>query len=208
MNCIVPIFLRTFGFILEMDFDYNISAPFQFNPLKHHLLFIKEILSLKLEEGINLNVKNLVRELRHIGTSVMDIYTGDLSVDEIFEEVRLFLTSNGLSNAGLYAKWSGTGHNDFKTITLSDGSQWTLKYHYNKLSYVHLFPARYSPHSFRVKANTLKSAVLYYILIGKDFITGDDLNKARRFLGLSPVKDSADAEAITEMIEILRTGYC
>jgi len=190
-----------------MDFEYNISAPFQFNPIKHHLLFIRKFISSKLEEGINLNIKNLVRELRHIGTSVMDIYTGDLSVDEIFGEVKLFLTSNGLSNADLYAKWSGTGYNEFQTITLSDGSQWILKYHNNELSYVHLFPARYSPHSFRIKANTLKSAVLYYILIGKDFITGDDLNKARKFLGLSPVKDSAEAEAITEMIEILRTGY-
>jgi hypothetical protein len=41
-------------------------------------------------------------------------------------------------------------------------------------------------------------------LIGKDYITGDDLNQARVLLGLSPVKDPAETEAITEMIEILR----
>jgi hypothetical protein len=50
----------------------------------------------------------------------------------------------------------------------------------------------------------LKSAVLYIIIFGKDFISDDDLNAARALAGLSPVKEIADAEAVTEMIEILR----
>jgi hypothetical protein len=79
-----------------------------------------------------------------------------------------------------------------------------LKYFDNKLRYVHSFPARYSPHSFRIKANTLKSAILYIIYVGKDYVTEDGLNFARAESGLSPVKDLFDAEAITEMIEILR----
>jgi hypothetical protein len=88
---------------------------------------------------------------------------------------------------------------------LSDSSQWTLKYHNSESRHVHIFPARSSPHSFRVKANTLKSAVLYIILIGKDYVTEDDLNTARALAGLSPVKEVSDAEAVTEMIEILRS---
>jgi hypothetical protein len=79
-----------------------------------------------------------------------------------------------------------------------------LKYHDNEKRFVHIFPARNSQHTFRVKANTLKSAILYNILIGKDFITGDDLNRVRTLLNLSPVKDTVDTEAVTEMIEILR----
>jgi hypothetical protein len=55
-----------------------------------------------------------------------------------------------------------------------------------------------------VRGNTLKSAVIYLILIGKDKITGDDLNKVRPMLGLSPVKGEIEAEAIVEMIEIIR----
>lgn len=93
---------------------------------------------------------------------------------------------------------------DFRIITLSDSSQWMLKYHNDRANYVHLFPARMSTHSFRVKANTLKSAILYNIVIGKDYISSRDLNRARALLGLSPVKDPAETEAITEMIEILR----
>ena len=51
-----------------------------------------------------------------------------------------------------------------------------------------------------------KSSLDYTIIIGKDLITGDDLNKVRPLLGLSPVKDSLDTEAILEMIEILRAS--
>jgi hypothetical protein len=43
------------------------------------------------------------------------------------------------------------------------------------------------------------------ILIGKDYVTEDDLNTTRALAGLSPVKEVADAEAVMEMIEILRT---
>jgi hypothetical protein len=92
----------------------------------------------------------------------------------------------------------------FRIISLSDGSQWTLKFHPNPLRFVHVFPARNSQHTFRVKSNTLKSALVYTIIIGKDLVTGDDLNKVRPLLGLSPVKDAIDSEAILEMIEILR----
>lgn len=42
------------------------------------------------------------------------------------------------------------------------------------------------------------------VLVGKDYISENDLNTARALAGLSPVKEVADAEAVTEMIEILR----
>jgi hypothetical protein len=79
-----------------------------------------------------------------------------------------------------------------------------VKFHDEHDRYVHIFPARNSRYTFRVKGNTLKSALIYLILIGKDMITGEDLNKVRPYLGLSPVKDAIEAEAIVEMIEILR----
>jgi len=56
-----------------------------------------------------------------------------------------------------------------------------------------------------VKSNTLKSALIYNIIIGKDLVTSDDLNKVRPLFGLSPVKNAIDTEAIVEMIEILRS---
>lgn len=181
----------------------DIPLPLVFNPLKHHLEFIRHF-TLRLAGDKIPDTEALIKELKHIGTSVMDIYTGALTIDVISSEVLTFLRSERLDNEKDFSNWSGKTFNDFRLISLSDLSQWTLKYHNDRKRYVHLFPARSSPHSFRVKANTLKSALLYQVMIGKDYITRNDLNRARAFLGLSPVKGPAEAEAITEMIEILR----
>jgi len=181
-----------------------VPGPLLFNPLKHHLFFIKEFIAEKLSEENSLDIRALVKEVKHIGSSVMDVYTGSLSVMDICVEIKDFLRVNELDEIKNFSSWTGIKYSDFKTVSLSDTSQWMLKYHNEESRFIHLFPARLSPHSFRVKANTLKSAILYYILIGKDFITSEDLNKARSMLGLSPVKNTAEAEAITEMIEILR----
>jgi hypothetical protein len=187
-----------------MSTELQIPEPILFNPLKHHLGFIREFIYQKTEGHPKGDQKNMIRELKHLGTSVMDVYTGSLQINDICDEVIEFLQEKDLSKRKKISAWTGTGMNDFRIISLSDGSQWTLKYHDNNQKFVHIFPARRSIHSFRVKSNTLKSALLYYILIGKDFITSDDLNKVRPLLGLSPIRDPVDTEAITEMIEILR----
>lgn len=182
----------------------KIPEPVLFNPLKHHMGFIREFISFNLDVYKGPGQREMIKELKHLGTSVMDVYTGSLPVNVICDEVIKFLGQKKLSVKESFAAWAGRKMNDFRAILLSDGSQWILKYHENSQRFVHIFPARSSQHSFRVKSNTLKSALIYYILIGKDFITGDDLNKVRPLLGLSPIKDPVDTEAITEMIEVLR----
>lgn len=184
--------------------EFRIPEPVLFNPLKHHLGYIREFIYQKSEGNPDKDQKIMIRELKHLGTSVMDVYTGMLLINDICNEVMGFLDEKGLSERGNFSGWTGDGMKDFRIISLRDGSQWTVKYHENCQRFVHIFPARGSQHTFRVKSNTLKSAILYYILIGKDFITGEDLNKVRPLLGLSPIRDPVDTEAITEMIEILR----
>ena len=186
-----------------MSIDFHIPEPFMFNPLKHHLGFIKDFINKEIE-GSDSDIKKLIKELKHLGTSVMDVYTGPLPVSVICNEIMEFLKQKNLHLLDPFSSWTGSNLADFRVISLSDGSQWTLKLHENKERYVHIFPARSSQHTFRIKSNTIKSALLYHILIGKDFVTVDDLNKIRALLFLSPVKDSVDTEAITEMIEILR----
>jgi hypothetical protein len=183
---------------------YQIPEPFLFNPLKHHLGFIKEFTNQMIDAESNDNIKNLTKELKHLGSSVMDVYTGTLPIKHICKEVEDHLQKKGIIKRESFSTWAGANTNDFRIISLSDDSQWTLKFHDNILRFVHIFPARNSQHTFRIKSNTLKSALLYHILIGKDFISGDDLNQVRTLLVLSPVKDVSDTEAITEMIEILR----
>ncbi|MEI8224700.1 MAG: hypothetical protein WCG82_02115 [Bacteroidota bacterium] len=187
-----------------MNTDYQIPEPFLFNPLKHHLGFLRESINLKIEDESNADIKNLIKDLKHLGTSVMDVYTGSLSIINICKEVEEFLEQKDILRREPFSLWAGINMNNFRIVSLSDSSQWTLKYYDSKQRFVHIFPARNSQYTFRVKANTLKSALLYYIIIGKDFITGDDLNKVRILLNLSPIKDTVDTEAILEMIEILR----
>ena len=180
----------------------RITEPFQFNPLKHHLAFMREFISCDPDGEYR---PDLIRQIKHIGSSVMDVYSGQIPVNEIIHQVRFFLTSEGLLSSSTFAEWTGKGFSDFRLTVLSDGSQWTLKYHQSNNRYVHFFPARSSPHTFRVKANTLKSAMLYMMKIGKDYITGEDLNSVRALAGLSPVKEIAETD-ISEMIAILRNG--
>lgn len=187
-----------------METDIHIPGPLLFNPLKHYLPFIRNYTVSRAMPANDPRLKELTREIKHIGTCVMDIYKGSLSLEEISQEVIGFLESNRLKSHSGYMAWTGTGYNDFRIISLSDTSRWTLKYHSNETRYVHIFPARSSPHVFRTKANTLKSAVLYLIAIGKDYITEDDLNTARALAGLSPIGDVSDVEAVIEMIGIIR----
>ncbi len=186
-----------------MMMDYQIPEPFLFNPLKHHLGFMRDFIMQNTDDSAS-DIKSLTKELKHLGTSVMDVYTGRLTINIICKEIEEFLINNKLYELGNYSVWTGINSDSFRIISLTDGSQWTLKFHNNLRRFVHFFPARNSQHSFRVKSNTLKSAMIYSILIGKDYITGEDLNKVRPLLGLSPVKDAIETEAILEMIEILR----
>jgi len=187
-----------------MTMNHQIPEPILFNPLKHYLPYIRDFISRQLPGTNPEGSASLTKELKHLGTCVMDIYTGELTQPMIFNEVLEFLRENKIPDRESYKNWAGTKHNDYRVITLSEGSQWTLKYHDNASRYVHIFPARSSRNTFRIKANTLKSAVLYLVLIGKDYISDDDLNRARALAGLSPIREVADAEAVTEMIEILR----
>ena len=185
-----------------MKNEIPIPEPLLFNPFKHFLPFIKDFISHSISNPVNTDPGYLVRDLKHLGTSVMDVYTGDLSQNEIFKEIMEFLASKDLDSKVAFGAWVGS-YKNFK-VELSDSSLWTMKFHDNESRFVHIFPARLSPRTFRVKANTLKSAILYMILVGKDYVSEHELNTARALAGLSPVKEVADAEAVTEMIEILR----
>jgi hypothetical protein len=186
-----------------MNAEYQIPEPFLYNPLKHHLGFIKGFINQNIDSS-GLEIHEIIKELRHIGTSVMDVYRGNLSIEAIIREISAILYQMRISDRLAYLKWTEANEDNYMKLSLSDGSQWALKNHDDPHRYVHFFPARNSDLTFRIKANTLKSAMIYILMIGKDLVTASDLNKVRRQLRLSPIKDSAEAQAIMEMIEILR----
>jgi len=184
--------------------DTQVPPPILFNPLKHHLGFIRKYINDNTKVEKQPDNSSIEKDLRHLGNSLMDIYCGPLTQSTVIEEIMIFLKANNLIGKDTFYKWIGKYPKDFKTIKLSDDSEWILKHFNNELRYVHPFPARSSLHSIRVKANTIKSAILFLIFKDKDFITENDLNGARAVCGLSPVRDVFEAEAITELIEIIR----
>ena len=186
-----------------MNVSFDIPEPFQFNPLKHHLAFIREFVS---ENELTTDKNAFIRKVRRIGTSIMDVYSGKLMIEDILDETGSYLKEKKINVPELFADWAGRTVSEFRMTELSDSSQWILKFHDSERRYVHIFPARLSPHTFRVKANTLKSAIAYLVVIGKDFITESDLNRTRMMIDLSPVREVAETESITEMIDIIRNG--
>ena len=184
--------------------NHQIPVPILFNPLKHHLGYIREFIELNSVDENKSDRDSAIKELKHIGGSVMDIYSGSLSYNAIGNELLDTVKSKGLSSSESFRKWAGGVENELRTTSLSDGSVWILKYFEHERRFVHSFPARFSPLTFRIKANTLKSAVLYEIFSGKDFVSEESLNATRAMAGLSPVRDVFDTEAIIELIEILR----
>ena len=68
-----------------MNTDYQIPEPFLFNPLKHHLGFIKEFINFNIDKT-GADLSSVTRDLKHLGTSVMDIYAGSVSIRNICQE--------------------------------------------------------------------------------------------------------------------------
>ncbi|RME86518.1 MAG: hypothetical protein D6785_03175, partial [Planctomycetota bacterium] len=94
--------------------------------------------------------------------------------------------------------------------TISDGSQWVLREgkeelisSYDLQTFVHIHPGRFSPHTFRIKVNTLKTALVYvfYLMTGEK--EGLELfHFVRKSLQLSPVP--AIPSRVADMIQLLK----
>lgn len=169
-----------------------------FNALKHHRGFICR----QMQE---VTLHALPERLKILGNSQMDIYYGPLEVAVICEEAISQLTAIGLTDEPDYLQWLKDS-SGYAEITLSDGSRWILLHGIEPGRYVHLHPARYSPHSLRVKATVLKTALACMVVLPEgtlpDLLT---LNHIRTsLLELSPVKDLEQCEHLWKVMGMLR----
>jgi hypothetical protein len=73
-----------------MNSDNQINEPILFNPLKHHIGFIREFTVNETNDTKN-DFQNCIKKLKHLGNSVMDVYTGSLNISNIGKEVGEFL---------------------------------------------------------------------------------------------------------------------
>ena len=87
-------------------------------------------------------------------------------------------------------------------------SRWVLRRGTEPGRHVHVHPARWAPHTLRVRANVLKTAVM--VLAHASVYGGDPRDVARinavrrQYLGLSPIKELAGDQGLGIVIDILQ----
>jgi hypothetical protein len=143
-----------------------------------------------------------------LGGSQMDMYAGPLDIAAIFDEIRKQLTAAGVDTRAAYEAYLLQG-DGYATLVLSDTSVWVLRLAADKPDYMHLHPGRYSPHTFRVKASALKTALAYWAALRHGGLKGDlleDLNELRAGLRLSPLRSVTESGHILEIMLLLGVG--
>ena len=182
----------------------EINGPVLLNCWKHHAGFIKSKI-VQYKKDPERSIPTLTKEILLIGQSLMDLYLGDLTPQEIADAVVSQLKNEQAADQPEYINWLGRGGEEFRIIKLSDRSQWTLRLGEVKMKYVHIHPSRYSPRTIRVRSTTLKSAVLFSILLKND--SEDKLgliNRIRKeYLELPPLKNMSSASAILKLTDLL-----
>ncbi|PSL48119.1 hypothetical protein CLV51_102981 [Chitinophaga niastensis] len=174
------------------------TYPILFNSLKHHFTTLQYNLH-------QLNPEALHFELLTIGGSQMDMYAGKLDITGIFREIMDQLYEAGIHTRGAYEQLLNI-EGGYAEMVLSDSSRWVLRLAANKPQYIHLHPARYSPHTFRVKAATLKTALSYHVAQQHKLLKGnllEDINQLRSGLELSPIRTVAESKQLLEIMTLI-----
>lgn len=174
-----------------------VPSPFMFNCWKHQLKFLKEMITLPIEE--------IKEGILKIGEAQMDLYTGDLTTNGICKEIEGHLKKLIKINLLNYLQWLQAEGKSFKLLQISDGSQWTLRFGEDPVNYIHIHPGRQSPHTVRVKSYTLKTALIITSLNIEDQINRELINFVRKeYLNLAPIKSVKEDAAILKLVEMLK----
>jgi len=180
----------------------ELPKPFAFSSWKHHRGYVHQVLS---NQNKALSNESFILEVvQFLGDSNIDFYTGILDVKAISSEIIQKLEAERINTLSDYKNWLSTEGSDFRCISLSDGSNWTLRLGQNESRYVHIHPSRHSKKTVRVKSSTLKTAyafLLYYGLADID-LSVEKLNFVRRkFVKLPPFKPTSAMVAVSRILD-------
>jgi hypothetical protein len=184
----------------------HLPHPALLNCWKHHAGWIRSRIAAAASAG-SAGVAALPAEMAVVGSRLMDLYTGSFSPAEIAELAFTELKARDVFEFDPLAKWLA-GQGEYALFELPDGSKWTIRLGPADGRYIHLHPGRWVPHTMRVQANTLKSAVMAHAhaqLVGGE---ADDLavvNEARKlYLGMLPVRELTGDGGLGAVIAALR----
>ena len=187
----------------------HICKPISLNCFKHHIGFIAAQLQSIKNQG---DFEKLLKSLVHTGNAQMDLYTGTITVYEISKHIIHFLESEKILNAKKYIDWLATKKNNYHIVDLPDQSKWVLLKGKENERYVHLHPARYSDHSIRISASSLKTAIASVAYARIHHLTPMDkslINCVRKtYLDLPEIKiilpDSSSSKLIQKFLKEIK----
>ena len=138
----------------------------------------------------------------------MDLYFGEYSPVKISEQILYYLHKKKIFSARKYQDWLSKDGKDYQLVELKDKSIWTLRLGDDVSRYVHIHPGRYSPNTVRVKATTLKTAIL--VLCSENIgeiktIETEKINQIRKkYLNEPPIKSFSGASGISRLLDLFR----
>ena len=186
-----------------MDENCLIPPPINLNCWKHHAGFIKKQIESVKETKV---LDQLKVYLLKIGESQMDLYFGEYSPAKISEQLLNYLHSKKILSSRQYKDWLSKDGKDYQLVELKDKSIWTLRLGDDVSRYVHIHPGRYSPYTVRVKATTLKTAILVLSSekIGEiKTIETKTVNQIRKkYLDEPPLKSLSSASGLGKLLEL------
>jgi hypothetical protein len=184
----------------------GVPPPVLFNAYKHHAGALRRYIAEAARQG-EPGLVAMAARLVVIGNELMDLYTGDLAPEGIAARVLDLLNKEGRLALGPYKEWL-QGQGGYGVLTLEDSSCWVLRLGDEADRYVHVHPARWKPHTRRVRANVLKTAVMVLADVGAhggDPLSVKRVNAVRQtYLGLSPVRELAGDQGLSVVIDLLR----
>jgi len=183
----------------------EIPYPITFNPYKHHFRFLLD----EIKKWRNRDWKTINKGIISIGNNLIDFYTGDLSIEKNTNEILEYFTKFKVHSRDDFIKWLNS--QDWRKVKLSDQSEWLIKQGDDENRYIHIHPAKYSKHTIRVRATTLKTVLALEILFVQkkpsSKRTLEAVNEIRtKRLDLSPIKSLQKSESgILRLWEIFQS---
>lgn len=185
---------------------HTVPHPVLFNAWKHHAGWVREQIAIAAADGDE-GLKRLGEAVVVCGTKLMDFYFGDLTPWQLGDRALEHLRAVGKSDFPAFRDWLDAQDGYAAFDVRDDGSKWILRAGDEADRYVHLHPARYSPHTVRVPGLTLKTGIVALAFAkqtGANPHAVGTVNEARkRFLGLPPVASLDPATGIGEFLRLL-----
>lgn len=180
-----------------------VPPPFTFNPLKHHLGYIRNLINTTITEQSEEKFLSLING---IGPQLTDIYLGGYSLPQILQSIKSQLCNLRSFEKETYEIWGDNSGKHYNFLELDDNSKWTFRLGEKEGRYIHFHPARLGC-SVRMRGTTLKTALALKIIAKEKtalYSDTDYINTIRKnALNLSPIKDVKHFTAIRKIMDLI-----